>query len=456
MQNEWQEQPLSSLCVYLNRGAAPAYTDTGGILVLNQKCVRDQRVDFTLARRTDSQRKPVAADRVVQPFDILVNSTGVGTLGRVAQVRTLPEMATVDSHVTLVRPDPQAIDPLYLGLAIRCFESEIEALGEGSTGQTELSRARLGTFSIPMPTSLEEQRAIAHILGTLDEKIELNRNQNDLLEAMASALFKAWFVDFDPVRAKMDGRWQRGQSMPGMPSYLYDIFPDRLVESQLGDFPEGWQHVPFGSLLESTIGGDWGKDLPEDDHNEVVSIIRGTDFPDVSSGGIGKVPTRYTTAKKLSSRKLQAGDIVLEVSGGSPTQPTGRSIYISKATLDRFGNPVVCASFCRRFHPKSKELGTLAFMHLQNLYAAGGTWKYQNQSTGIANFQTTRFLEAEMILMPSAALLEAFTGQVQSLLEKMAINENLALIKLRDTLLPKLISGELRVPDAERFVGTAV
>lgn len=456
MQNEWLEQPLSSLCVYLNRGAAPAYTDTGGILVLNQKCVRDQRVDFTLARRTDSQRKPVAADRVVKPFDILVNSTGVGTLGRVAQVRTLPEMATVDSHVTLVRPDSQVIDPLYLGLAIRCFESEIEALGEGSTGQTELSRARLGTFLIPMPTSLEEQRAIAHILGTLDEKIELNRNQNDVLEEMASALFKAWFVDFDPVRAKMDGRWQRGQSMPGMPSYLYDIFPDSLVETELGELPEGWQHVPFGSLLESTIGGDWGKDLPEDDHNEVVSIIRGTDFPDVSSGGIGKVPTRYTTAKKLSSRKLQAGDIVLEVSGGSPTQPTGRSIHVSKATLDRFSNPVVCASFCRRFHPRNKELGTLAFMHLQNLYAAGGTWKYQNQSTGIANFQTTRFLESEMILMPSAALLEAFTGQVQPLLAKIAINENLALIKLRDTLLPKLISGEMRVPDAERFVGTAV
>ncbi len=203
MQNEWQEQPLSSLCVYLNRGAAPAYTDTGGILVLNQKCVRDQRVDFTLSRRTDSQKKPVVADRVVQPFDILINSTGVGTLGRVAQVRTLPEMATVDSHVTLVRPDSQAIDPLYLGLAIRCFESEIEALGEGSTGQTELSRARLGTFLIPMPTRLEEQRAIAHILGTLDEKIELNRKQNETLEAMARALFKAWFVDFEPVRAKM-------------------------------------------------------------------------------------------------------------------------------------------------------------------------------------------------------------------------------------------------------------
>lgn len=299
---------------------------------------------------------------------------------------------------------------------------------------------------------IEEQRAIAHILGTLDDKIELNRQQNETLEAMARALFKAWFVDFEPVRAKMEGRWQRGQSLPGLPAHLYDLFPDRLVESELGEIPEGWEYIPFGSLLESTIGGDWGKDVPEDDHNQVVSIIRGTDFPDVSSGGIGKVPTRYTTTKKLASRQLQAGDIVLEISGGSPTQPTGRSIFISESTLERFSNAVVCASFCRRFQPKNSELGALAFMHLQHLYAVGGTWEYQNQSTGIANFQTTRFLEHEMVVAPSAALLRVFAAQANTLLNKMSSNESLSLAQLRDTLLPKLISGELRVPDAEAFL----
>lgn len=319
-----------------------------------------------------------------------------------------------------------------------------------------LNRNHVHPLPVRVPSDIEEQRTIAHILGTLDDKIDLNRRANETLEAMASALFKAWFVDFDPVRAKLKGRWQRGQSLPGLPAHLYDLFPDRLVESELGEIPEGWEHIPFGSLLESTIGGDWGKDIPEDDHSEVVSIIRGTDFPDVSSGGIGKVPTRYTSAKKLASRQLQAGDIVLEISGGSPTQPTGRSIFISKAILKRFSNAVVCASFCRRFHPKSTELGVLAFMHLQNLYATGGTWEYQNQSTGIANFQTTRFLDSEMVSIPSAALLSVFAVQAQSLLVKMSSNENLALVKLRDTLLPKLISGELRVPDVERIVGTSV
>jgi type I restriction enzyme S subunit len=357
----------------------------------------------------------------------------------------------VNNHAHIVTGNDKA-DTRFLMYAIQ--GTDISGYLTGAV-MPKLTQGNLNKIELECPP-IEEQRAIAHILGTLDDKIELNRRSNETLEAMARALFKAWFVDFEPVRAKMEGRWQRGQSLPGLPEHLYDVFPDRLVESELGEIPEGWEHVPFGSLLESTIGGDWGKDAPEDDHNQVVSIIRGTDFPDVSSGGIGKVPTRYTTAKKLASRQLQAGDIVLEISGGSPTQPTGRSIFISESTLERFSNAVVCASFCRRFQPKNRELSALAFVHLQNLYAAGGTWEYQNQSTGIANFQTTRFLESEMVVMPSAGLLRAFTAQANSLLKKISSNENLALVKLRDTLLPKLISGELRVPDAERIVGAAV
>ena len=88
---------------------------------------------------------------------------------------------------------------------------------------------------------LAEQRAIAHVLGTLDDKIELNRRMNETLEAMARALFKSWFVDFEPVRAKMEGRWRRGESLPGLPADLYDIFPDRLAPSELGEVPEGWE-----------------------------------------------------------------------------------------------------------------------------------------------------------------------------------------------------------------------
>ena len=404
-------------------------------------------------------------NRRLRPGDIVIEVSGGSAAsgqhtGRALCVTqkmldSLGENVIPASFCRLLRLDAQRVNPDFIVYQIDALHltGEIAEFENQSTGIANFQFSRFAQETFPCVGDLRSQAAIAHILGTLDDKIELNRKQNETLEAMARALYKAWFVDFEPVRAKQEGRWHRDQSLPGLPAHLYDLFPDRLVESALGEIPEGWEHIPFGSLLESTIGGDWGKEIPEDDHNQAVSIIRGTDFPDISSGGIGKVPTRYTTEKKLASRQLQAADIVLEISGGSPTQPTGRSLFISEATLDRFSNAVVCASFCRRLQPKNRGLGALAFMHLQHLYAAGGTWEYQNQSTGIANFQTTRFLESEMVAMPSAVLLDAFAAQAHSLLDKMSNNENLALVKLRDTLLPKLVSGELRVQDAERILG---
>jgi type I restriction enzyme S subunit len=134
----WSVGPLQSLAVYISRGIGPSYIETGGICVLNQKCIRNGRIDFSKARRHDPTKKAIEG-RKLQSLDILVNSTGVGTLGRVAQVRNLPEEAIVDSHITVVRA-AENVDPLFLGINLLERESEIEALGEGSTGQTELSR----------------------------------------------------------------------------------------------------------------------------------------------------------------------------------------------------------------------------------------------------------------------------------------------------------------------------
>ena len=100
------------------------------------------------------------------------------------------------------------------------------------------------SFPIEVPRTIAEQRAIAHILGTLDDKIELNRRMNETLEAMARALFKSWFVDFDPVHAKMEGR------DTGLPKDIADLFPDRLVDSELGEIPEGWAIVPLSELID--------------------------------------------------------------------------------------------------------------------------------------------------------------------------------------------------------------
>ena len=110
------------------------------------------------------------------------------------------------------------------------------------SGSAIPSTSREDFYGLPVEVPpLAEQRVIAHVLGTLDDKIELNRRMNETLEEMARALFKSWFVDFEPVRAKMEGRWRRGESLPGLPAELYDLFPGRLVGSEVGEVPEGWE-----------------------------------------------------------------------------------------------------------------------------------------------------------------------------------------------------------------------
>ena len=165
----------------------------------------------------------------------------------------------------------RARDGVDQGYLYYCMASQqfVDFATAGSEG-TKMPRAiweHVSRYEIPLPP-LHEQRAIAHVLGTLDDKIELNRRMNETLEEMARALFKSWFVDFDPVRAKMDGRlsaarldsgqgqagWRRGESLPGLSADLYDLFPARLVDSELGESPEGWEVKALGELVELAYG----------------------------------------------------------------------------------------------------------------------------------------------------------------------------------------------------------
>ena len=230
------------------------------------------------------------------------------------------------------------------------------------------------------------------------------------------------------------------------------MFPGRLDGEGK---PVGWELRTFGELVESNVGGDWGKETPEGEFDKAVAIIRGTDIPALASGSVGKVPIRYTTPKKAATRVLRDLDIVIEVSGGSPTQPTGRSLLMTQTILDRFSTAVVCASFCRRFRAKSSSMALLASQHLLHLYSTGGTWEYQNQSTGISNFQTAHFLEAEKVLWPGKVLADLYAIQIEPLVRKSTNNEMIALAAVRDFLLPKLMSGEIRVKDAENIVEAA-
>ncbi|HCE2446405.1 TPA: restriction endonuclease subunit S [Vibrio parahaemolyticus] len=303
-----------------------------------------------------------------------------------------------------------------------------------------LNRDNAHALSIRIPESPESRESLGNQMALLDEKIAANSGVNQTLEDMAQAIFKSWFVDFDPVKAKMNG-----EQPEGMDAGTASLFPEKLVDTDMGEIPEGWQLVPVGKLLSKTIGGDWGKEEPDAKHTEEVRIVRGTDIPKLHGGAIESVPVRYVEAKKLKTRKLERGDIVIEVSGGSKDQPTGRSLFISDNILKRLELPSEPASFCRRFQPVNYEVGLLLAVHFQLMYKAGKTWEYQNQSTGISNFQTTYFLEAEHVVVPSQEVLDAFVKQVSPMMDMIHSNQNIELAKLRDTLLPKLLSGEINL-----------
>jgi type I restriction enzyme S subunit len=445
MADEWRETPLSALCSYLNRGAAPAYTETGGLLVLNQKCVRDQRVTFDLARRTDSERKPVADERLLRPLDILVNSTGVGTLGRVAQVRELPEPATFDSHVTVIRPDPREVDPLYLGMAIRSIESDIEKLGEGSTGQTELARDRLGAFTVHVP-SREEQQAIAHILGTLDDKIELNRRMNETLEAMARALFKSWFLDFDPVRAKAAGLDH------GLPEPIADLFPDSFEDSELGAIPKGWKVATLDhEITELEVGGRPKGGVSA--YTEGVPSIGAESI--VGLGRFDYSKTKYVPLEYFQSMKkghVKSRDVLLYKDGGRPGE------YEPHVTLVGDGFPFdTCAinEHVYRLRAKSTIGQNFLFFWLSSDLVMD---EMRTKGTGVAipGLNSTQ-VKSLTTLVPSSDVIGAFDDIADRLVARVlaVCNESRTLAALRDTLLPKLVSGELRVETASSIVSLA-
>ena len=184
----WEKNQLVNKTSYLKRGISPKYVEGAGYTIINQKCIRDNRIDFTFTKICDSQ-KTIPEEKILKKGDILINSTGKGTLGRTAQIKNdLEETLLVDTHITIVRA-AEDVDPFFLGQLIRRNEIVIEAMGKGSTQQLELSRTDLGELELSFP-SLPTQRKIAKILSTYDDLIENNLKRIKLLEEKAFASYK--------------------------------------------------------------------------------------------------------------------------------------------------------------------------------------------------------------------------------------------------------------------------
>ncbi|BFG77828.1 hypothetical protein PTKU46_58610 [Paraburkholderia terrae] len=414
--------------------------------VVRSQDVRSGTFQFQNAAHVSFETYKERIKRVEPQYGDLLYSREGTYFGIAAEVPKGMQVC-LGQRMVLIRPDASRIDHLYLKYWLNSPQvfGHIHGFRDGTVAE-RLNLPVIRGLAIAFP-SLAAQRATATILSALDDRITLLRETNATLEAIARALYKSWFVDFDPVHAKREGRIPAG-----MDEATLALFPDGFEESEFGPVPKGWQLAPFGRLLSHTIGGDWGSEEPNEKDDTRVAIIRGTDIPDLQSGANNRVPIRYTSGKKLASRKLQRGDLILEVSGGSKDQPTGRSLYMSEGLLQHFDCPVEPASFCRLLRPHSEHIGVLLGQHLSYIYAQGKTWEYQNQSTGIANFQTAHFLEAELVAVPSDEVLSAFAGIVCPMIDRSHLTQMHRLAEVRDTLLPRLIAGQLRLPEAEALV----
>jgi len=439
MSSEWPIVKLGTLADFQEGYVNPSQRDSsyfdGPIKWLRATDLNDSVVTNTTRTLSDKGFKSAGKSaQLFEPGTLAISKSG--TIGRLGM---LGDYMCGNRAVININPKQNAV-PRYLFFVLRHLRPTIETLAEGSV-QKNLYVSTLSNLDVPAPPR-DVQQSFADTLGALDDRIALLRETNATLEAIAQALFKSWFVDFDPVRAKMEGR-----TPEGINEATAALFPDGFETSELGEVPRGWALKPFGALLAHSIGGDWGSEQPEEKNTVRVAIIRGTDIPDLQSGRDNRVPIRYTSEKKLSTRQLQDGDIVIEVSGGSKDQPTGRALYVTYDLLKRFDCPVEPASFCRLFRPVDRATGVLLGQHLRFIYDQGKTWEYQNQSTGIANFQTTHFLEKELVAVPPDSVLNVFSETVRALVDRTVISQIDELSHIRDTLLPRLISGQLQLPE---------
>ena len=274
-----------------------------------------------------------------------------------------------------------------------------------------------------------EQRAIGHVLGTLDDKIELNRRMNETLEEMARALFKSWFVDFEPVRAKMDGCWRRGESLPGLPAEHYDLFPDRLVPSELGDIPEGWEVRQFSDIATQlrdnenpTVSPDIEFShfsIPAYDEGQTPKLELGADIKSTKS----RVPQDTVLLSKLNPeiKRVWLVDIA----------PDERAICSTEFLVLKARPPFQsCYVYCLALSP---------FFRQQIESIVTGTSKSHQRAPANAILS----LEAAV---PPAQVIKAFQTSASGLLQRSMTlrRESRDLAAQRDGLLPGLVSGKFR------------
>lgn len=387
---KWLEKTLGEVTAFIAKGIPPKYTEKENentIRVLNQKCNRNFEISYSESRIHDYEKKKVPVDKMLRAGDVLINSTGTGTAGRVAQMVEVTVPTTIDGHMILIRPSEE-LDPIYYGYAVKSFQSQIEGLAEGSTGQTEINRRRLqDEVIIRYPSDKLVQKNICSFLANIDEKIKTNKEINKNLEQQAQAIYQQMFID----NASSD--WAEGTL-------------SNIADITMGQSPSGSSYNEHGN---GTIFFQGRAEF-------------GFRFPTVRL---------YTTEPK---RMACANDTLMSVRA-----PVGD---LNVAHTDCCIGRGLAAIHSKNNH-QSFVLYTMFSLKKQlDVFNGEGTvFGSINRSS----------LNEMPILIPSSEKLDEFEALVAPMDATIRSNydEICRLDQLRDTLLPKLMSGELDVSDID-------
>jgi type I restriction enzyme S subunit len=433
MAGEWREVAIDELAeIFDGPHATPPKTSDGPVF-LGISNLAKGRLDLANTEHLSEEDYARWTRRVEpQPGDVVFSYET-----RLGAAALIPSglRCCLGRRMGLLRARAGKVDKrflLYAYLGPRFQETLRSRTIHGSTVD-RIPLIDMPSFPIEVPEDIDEQRAIAHILGTLDDKIELNRRMNETLEAMARALFKSWFVDFDPVRAKAEGR------DPGLPKVLADLFPDSFEDSELGEIPKGWGVKAIGDLAE-VVGGS----TPKTERAEYW--VDGTHHwvtPKDLSGL--SMPVLLDTERKITDAGLA------QISSG--LLPKGTVLLSSRAPIGYLAIAEVPVAVNQGFIAMKPRPGTSNLFLLR--WASAAHDEIVSHANGSTFLEISKFsFRPIRIVAPSAPVMDTFDRATRPMYLKVVEHEreSRTLAALRDTLLPKLISGELRVRDAERFL----
>lgn len=419
---------LGTVCVKIGSGATPrggsdVYLPEGVALIRSQNVYNDGLRLDGLAFINDEHAAQLSGVEV-KVDDVLLNITGDSVARAcLAPPEILP--ARVNQHVAIIRPDTKLLDPRYLHyhLISPLKQAEMLAIAGGGATRNALTKGMIEEFEVPAP-SITEQRTIANVLGSLDAKIKQNRRTSQVLERLARAIFRAWFVNFEPVKAKASG----SQSFPPMTQATFNSLPNALVKSSLGSIPDAWNICSLDQIL---------------DVNPAYRLTKGTIAPYLDMGQMptnGHTPDGWVMREVGSGAKFTNGDTL--VARITPCLENGKTAYVDFLSPDEiaWGSTEYIV-----LRPKAPIPGIYAYLLARS--SEFRAFAIQNM-TGTSGRQRVPYnaLSKYQIAVPPSEIFTAFKDIVNPLIKRSsaAADESRTLMALRDALLPKLMSGELR------------